>query len=100
MVTVLAPYPPSVNGTLLWRILDQLSNRRETRAGFLPHQASIKLSHLERCCRLVIWRCIFSLFAVLSWDVVIETLMDDDFMQRDNADESAMQAHLVRHRVL
>lgn len=32
---------------------------------------------------------------VLTWDVIIETLVDDDFMQRTDADERAIAAHLV-----
>ena len=33
---------------------------------------------------------------VLTWDVIIETLMDDDFVQGGDADERAIAAHLVR----
>ena len=32
---------------------------------------------------------------VLSWEAVIETLVDDDFTQKNNMEESAISAHLV-----
>lgn len=35
---------------------------------------------------------------VISWDSIIETLMDDDFLQRNN--EEAASAHLVRGHLM
>ncbi|THH07445.1 hypothetical protein EW145_g3377 [Phellinidium pouzarii] len=34
------------------------------------------------------------MWSILSWDVIIETLIEDDFMQRTDADEGAISAHL------
>ena len=39
-------------------------------------------------------RCSF-MSKVLSWDVIIETLMDDEFTQRNDTEESPASAHLV-----
>ncbi|KAH8117558.1 hypothetical protein DFH11DRAFT_1504486 [Phellopilus nigrolimitatus] len=41
----------------------------------------------------------FPTWKVLSWDVIIETLMDDVFMQRSDADEGAISAHLSMYGI-
>ncbi|KAL5490495.1 hypothetical protein ACEPAI_5328 [Sanghuangporus weigelae] len=41
----------------------------------------------------------FPTWRVLAWDVIIETLMDDEFMQRTDADESAIAAHLSMYGI-
>ncbi|EJD06034.1 uncharacterized protein FOMMEDRAFT_119510 [Fomitiporia mediterranea MF3/22] len=54
---------------------------------------------LELVSFLLQLRSHFPTWKVLTWDVVIETLMDDEFLQRTDADETGISAHLAMYGI-
>ena len=48
---------------------------------------------------LTLYLTLMYLQIVLSWNTIIEALMDDDFIQRNGGEDSAAAAHLVSDSV-